>query len=129
MERLDPRAEERISGRAWQGMRPQFEQISQALLAVSSSACGELTTIYVKYHTKETGGQPYGVIWLKKSTELVVGFALPEGYDAAELRPPLQGYKYANLTAFLRITPQDNVPALVSQWAHDAYKHVRSKMP
>jgi hypothetical protein len=125
MERLDARVIKRVSGPSWEGLLSQFERISDALLAVSPSAHGELTTIYVKYLTDETGGQPYGVVWLKKSTELVVGLALPEGYESTGLGSPLPGFKYARLTAFLKITPQDSVPTEIAGWARDAYNHVR----
>jgi hypothetical protein len=129
VERIDPRVIKRVSGPAWKPLRGQFDRISDALLAVSPTAHGELTTIYVKYVADEIGNQPYGVVWLKKSTELVVGFALPEGYESSELRPPLQGYKYAKLTAFLRVTPQDLLPEHVYQWACDAYEHIKSSTP
>ena len=125
MEQLDPRVFKRMSGPSWNGLRNQFDRISDALLAVSPYARGELTTIYVKYAADETKNQPYGVVWLKKSTELIVGLALPEGYEAPGTEPPLPGYKYAKLTAFLRITPQDAVPGQISQWALDAYQHVK----
>ena len=124
-ERLDTRASKRINGPSWAGLRGQFGEIHRALLSVSSSARGELTTIYVKYMAEEVGGQPYAVVWLKKSTELVVGLALPEEYEAPKLGPPLPGYRYARLTEFLRITPQDAVPDDFPRWASDAYKHAK----
>ena len=124
-DRLDARASKRINGPSWAGLRRQFRKIHQALLSVSPSARGELTTIYVKYVADEIGNQPYAVVWLKKSTELVVGLALREGYEAAELRPPLPGYKYARLTAFLKITPQDAVPGEFLRWASDAYSQTK----
>jgi hypothetical protein len=128
MERLDPRAEKRISGPAWLGLRAQFEQISEALLSVTPSDRGELTTIYVKFVADEIGNQPYGVVWLKKSSDLVIGLALPEGYKSTALGPPPPGCKYAGLTSFLRITPKDTVPPQIAQWALDAYEHGRSTM-
>ena len=129
MKRLDERAIKRLSGPSWTGLRRQFEKVHEALTSVSPSARGELTTIYVKYVADETRDQPFAVVWLKKSTELVVGLALPDGYELSALGPPLPGYKYAGLTAFLRITSQDIVPPQLAQSAHDAHENVRSARP
>jgi hypothetical protein len=118
----------RISGPAWAGLRRQFGEVNDSLLSVSASARGELTTIYIKYLSDETNKQPYSVVWLKKSTEIVVGLALPEGYESPALMPPLPGYKYARLTAFLMITPQDDIPPLLTEWARDAYYHLKTSM-
>lgn len=126
MDRIDPRITRKMSGPSWQRLRRQFNEINDALLAVSSTARGELTTIYVKYLDDNIGPQPYAVLWLKKSTELVVGLAVPDGYCAAELRPPFSGYKYANLTAFMRISVEDVIPPEFARWASDAYEHVKS---
>ena len=101
-------------GRARRG---QFDRISDALLAASPAARGELTTIYVKYVADEIGNQPYAVVWLKNSKELVVGLALPEGYESPGLGPPMPGYKYAKLTRFLRITPNEVAPPEIARWA------------
>ncbi len=129
MERLDPRVIKRVNGKAWEGLRGQFDRISDALLAASPAARGELTTIYVKYVADEIGNQPYAVVWLKNSKELVVGLALPEGYESPGLGPPMPGYKYAKLTRFLRITPNEVAPPEIARWALDSYAHVRSMMP
>ena len=129
MKRIDERAVKRVSGPSWTGLRRQFEELHEVLTAVSPSARGELTTIYVKYVADEIGDKPFGVVWLKKSTELVVGLALPEGYESRGLVPPIPGYKYARLTAFLRITPEGSVPPELHHWAYDAYEHSRSIGP
>ena len=124
MERLDPRATERISGPSWEAMRPKFAEINEALLSVSSDAQGELTTIYVKYTAPSTGGRPYAVVWLKKSTELVVGFSLPDSVTSPRLTPPPRAYRYSGLTKYLILSPDDPLPAELATWAAQAYQHV-----
>ena len=126
LERLDERANKRIAGPGWDKIRPQLERIHRALASVSPTAWGELTTIYVKYGTKETGSQPYAVLWIKKSTELILGLALAEEYPLGALTPLASQLKYAGLTVYLGFDPQTEVPDLLSQWAQDAYAHVRS---
>ena len=126
MERLDSRARKKISGPAWHKLRPLFDEINKALLTVSPSARGKLMTIYVKYVSDETGSQPYAVLWLKKSSQLVLGLALPQSYHATFLAPTPPGYNYAGLTAFLTVTVDTPVPEELTQWVQDAYDNVRA---
>lgn len=126
LEHLDQRANNRIAGPGWDKIRAQLEKIHRALVSVSPTARGELTTIYVKYGTEETGAQPYAVLWIKKSTELILGLALPEEYTIGALTPLATNLKYLGLTVYLRFDVQSQVPNLLSQWAQDAYAHVRS---
>ncbi len=78
MERLDERAAQRIAGPSWDEIRPLFAELHDVLIAVSPAASGELTTIYIKYMDKTKSQQPYAVLWIKKSTEMVLGLAVPE---------------------------------------------------
>ena len=126
MSSLDPRAIERISGRAWVGLRPLFTRINEALLSVSEDAHGELTTIYIKYTTPDTGSQPYGVVWVKKASELVLGLALPDSITSTlfQIAPP--GCKYAGLTKFVVIKPGDEIPDDIAHWIEQAYQNMKN---
>ena len=127
LERLDARANKRLSSKAWNKIRPQLESIHRALISVSPTASGALTTIYIKYSTKETGMQPYAVLWVKKTTELILGLALPEEYDVGQLAPIGQNLKYAGLTKYLRFVPDSKVPESLVRWAEDAYAHLLNR--
>ena len=122
MERLDPRAFDRISGPSWEPIRPQFTEINDALLQVSEDTKGDLTTIYIKYSGPSTQGRPYAVVWVKKSTELVVGFALPKTVDSPLLRSAPHGCRYAGLTQYLVIRPGDTLPSELATWVQQAYE-------
>jgi hypothetical protein len=120
--RLDPKAVERINGPSWSGLRDLFAKINDALLAVSENSSGELTTIYVKYASPDTGRLPFGVVWLKKSTEFVVGLSLPENILSDRLFGPPKGYSYAGLTKFFLVDETNGIPEEFEQWAREAYK-------
>jgi len=109
-------------------MRIKFERIARTLLSVSETARGDLTTIYVKFVAEETANHPYAVVWLKKSSEIVVGLALPEEPRMPVLAAAKRGYHYAGLTAFLTIGQEDEVPPEIEQWARDAYVHAKAKI-
>jgi hypothetical protein len=108
-------------------MRSKLEKIHAAIVAVSPHAVGKLTTIYIKYTTPETGDAPYAVLWVKKSTELTLGLALPENYSAEGLSGSPRTIKYKGLTAFLTITPCSEMSADLGQWIVDAYRHLLSR--
>ncbi|MEI8374626.1 MAG: hypothetical protein WCJ35_17510 [Planctomycetota bacterium] len=121
MERLDPKATDRVSGPAWEPIRPQFNEINDALLQVSKDTKGDLTTIYIKYSGPSTQGRPYAVVWVKKSTELVVGFSLPETVVSPLLVSAPPKHKYAGLTKYLIIHPGDTLPSELATWVQEAY--------
>ena len=121
-ERLDPRARERVNGIAWEPVRPNFERINQALLSVSPTATGEFVSQYVKYG--EVGGQPYGVLWLKKAREMVLGLALPESVESTSFVEEPKGCRYARLTKYL-VIGSDEVPAEIEKWAKLAYDELQ----
>ena len=125
VERLDKRTIQRVSGPAWDGIRPLFERVSDVLLSVCPTATGELTTIYIKYISADTGGRPYAVVWIRKSTELTVGLALPDGFTSPELQPAPPRYSYSGLTGYFKLAPADEPPAKLEQWAQVAFENLK----
>ena len=124
MDRLDPRAIDRIAGPAWAVLRPQFATVHESLIRVAPRAAGELTTIYIKYSSPETSPHPFAVVWVKKSTEIIVGLALRADEVSSELGGPPAGCKYAGLTGFLKVTSGTIVPDQLSQWARRAFENI-----
>ena len=126
MEQLDPRAEQKLSGPAWEKVRLQIETIHNALTAVSPTARGELMAIYIKYVSEETKGQPFAVLWIKTSKQLVLGLALPEPFDSGELEQAPERHTYAGVTGYLTLKPGELVPSDVPRWARMAYENVKA---
>jgi hypothetical protein len=117
MERLDPRAIERVSGPSWNSLRPAFQDASRILLATSPTAASELTTIYVKFSRSSEMTDVFAVIWIKSSKQMVIGFALPDGLDAPILGPAPPGMKYKGLTKYLTVHAGEMIPAEFAEWA------------
>lgn len=116
--RLDPRAVERTSGPAWQPLYSLFLQLSEVLLDAHPEATSALTTIYVKFETESPEGRrPFAVVWLKRSSELAVGLALPHAVSHARLIDPPAGMKYPLLTRFLILRPGDSLPPELAEWS------------
>jgi hypothetical protein len=125
MERLDQAAIDRVSGRAWDGVREQFLAISGALLDVNGEAGSELTTIYVKFTVGTVAGSPvFAVVWIKSSRKVIVGLSLPESVESNELGPALPGTTYQGLTKYFSVAPGEAVPAQLPEWATLAYQNV-----
>ena len=122
MERLDNRAIERIKGPAWDPLRLQFESIHNSLIATSPYVFGTLTTIYVKYTNSELNGAPFAVIWIKKSTELVIGLSLPKPFLDSGLISPPNGFKYNGLTGYVVIKASGEIPKNFTIWSNLAYE-------
>lgn len=122
IDRLDPKAVQKISGPAWEPMRALFETVNDTLLDTAPSATGQLTTIYVKYSSPETSGNPYGVVWIKKATEIVVGLSLPDDVKHRRLVDAPKGHKYAGLTKYLILDEDNGVPITFEKWAIAAYR-------
>lgn len=120
--RIDPRAIDKVSGKAWEALKPSFIEISEALLAVSPNVTGELTTIYVKYASPETDNQPFGVVWLKKSTLITLGLSLPEGHDDSRLVDAPKGCTYAGLTKYVVVDADNPMPDQLGDWVQLAYE-------
>jgi hypothetical protein len=125
MNRLDPKAVEKVNGPAWDKMRWKFETVSDALLAVSPTTIGELTTIYVKYSEPDTSKQPYAVVWIKKASEIILGLSLPENILSPSFVDAPKGCKYAGLTKYVVLKEDDDLPESIAYWAKQAYDHVR----
>lgn len=106
-------------------MRPFFELLNEALLGVSDTAQGELTTIYIKYVDPEIGSIPYGVLWIKRATELILGLPLPDDIKHPKLVVAPPGCKYAGLTKYLVLQPGDQLPEEIDDWCQQAYEHIK----
>jgi len=126
--RLDERALKRVSGPSWDRIRPQFDRIVSDLLSVSPLVKGELTTIYIKFSTTDSTAttRPFAVLWVKKSTELVLGFALPLDFESPALLTDLSGHKYAGINKYLKVKCEDPVPIEVSKWAEIAWRNANT---
>ena len=123
LERLDKRAVDRISGPAWDEIRAVITLAHSALVSPSAACSGELTTIYVKYGDALAGTMPYAVMWIKKSSSIVIGLALPASIDVPSLASAPAGCKYAGLTRYLCLNAGDEVPAELASWAKEAYRY------
>lgn len=128
MGEISTRAAKKVSGPAWDAIRPQFQRLVENLLSVSSSAYADLTTIYIKFTLRREPSSPvYAVVWVKSSKRLVIGLALPEGNLPEELGPAPSGMTYKGLTGYFAVEPNDAVPVLLSEWAMLAYQFVVSQ--
>jgi hypothetical protein len=124
-DRLGPKAIKKLSTRGWVAIRPQFSAIHNALIAASDHASGELVTVYIKYTVPEIR-QPFAVLWVKKSTELTLGLALPEAYSAPALTAAPNQIVYAGLAKYLTVHSGDKIPSDLARRAKDAVTHARS---
>jgi hypothetical protein len=122
IERLDPKAVERVSGPAWESLKPVFFDLSRVLLSVSPDAASELTTIYVKFCPTAEKNSVFAVVWLKSSKQIVVGLSLPETVESPMLGPAPQGATYKGLTKYLTIRPGEAIPEELGGWAKLSYE-------
>ena len=120
---LDPRAVKKVSGPSWEPLKRQFDEICDSLLAVSQDAAGELTTIYVKFQVVARG-PVYAVMWVRRSSELVVGLSLPDGVRGAHLYDPPRSMKYPGLTRYFTVRHGDDVPSELREWARISHENV-----
>jgi hypothetical protein len=123
LERLDSRANQRIAGRAWDKIRPQISRVHESLISMSPSVSGALTTIYVKYTSNETGTQPFAVLWIKKASEIVLGLALPDGYEIDSQFIADTDTVYSGLTVYLKFRPGDEIPENLDEWVSEAFRN------
>lgn len=125
MSRLDAASVERVSGPKWAPLRDAFLQLSDALLSAAPDATGNLTTIYTKYQVTRAGKViVYAVAWTRKSSEIVVGLALPPGTTHDRLHKPPARMEYPALTSYFTVTTEQPVPPEVAEWAAAALAHV-----
>lgn len=128
MSSIDPRICERLRGPAWDSVRSTFDSLCSSVLGVADSTRAELTTIYVKFAISGEASAPvYAVAWLKSSKNVVVGFALPEDFDAPLLTSAPAGMKYKGLTKYFRIVPDAVLPDEIQHWARLAYSEITSE--
>jgi len=124
---LSQRIVAKVSGPAWESLRGQFMQIARLLLAVSPAADSELMTTYVKFTVhSDPQSRVFAAIWLKSSKRLIVGLALPEECEAAELGPALPGTMYRGLNKYFVVERGSAVPAGLAEWAGQAYQNALS---
>jgi len=124
-ERLSLDAVKRVSGPKWEALRPLFFQMADTLLNINSDSLGVLTTIYVKFQTSKSASSPvFGVAWLKTTSQIVLGLALPASIESPLLSPAPKGMSYKGLTKYLTVKPADTIPSELSSWASVAYANV-----
>ena len=115
----------RVETPAWEPLRRQLLEICRLFLNVSADDKSEIISYYVKF---TVGNAPtsstYAAIWLKNTKRLIVGLALPEGYEAEELGPALPGTAYKGLTKYYTIEPGGDVPQRLGEWVGLAYQNV-----
>ena len=100
---------------------------SRSLLAVSPDADSELMTTYVKFTVHGDATSPvFAAIWLKSSKRLIVGLAMPEEFEAAELGPAIPGTTYKGLTKYFVVERGGVVPKDLAEWAGLAYRNALS---
>jgi hypothetical protein len=126
IDRLDPRAIQKVSGRLWIPLKEPFLEVSRTLLSVAPEAKAELMRIYVKYCTTPAGTEVYAVAWLRTSKEIVVGMSLPESVEHPRLGPPRPGMRYMGLTKYFGFDVDNPVPDEFEAWAKLAYETATS---
>jgi hypothetical protein len=127
MGHLSQKIIEKIQGPSWEKLREKFVKLCDIILDVSPKAVGELTTVYVKFTPVPGPNIPvYAVAWLKNSRKWIVGLALPEEVDSPYFVLPPK--RYAGLTKYFYITPDDSIPPDLSKWAKMAHKNISSKL-
>ena len=126
----DPKAIERVSGPSWEALRPAFLRVADVLLATGHNSGSQLTTIYVKFTVGQEPSSPvFAVAWLKSSKRLVIGFAMPDGFQSERLGSAPSGMSYKGLTHYLTIESGDEVPGVLLTWAKTAYENVSRQQP
>ena len=106
-------------------------QMARLLLAVSPDARQRASQqAYVKFTTNsDPQTRIFAAIWLKSSKRLIVGLALPEEYEAANLGPSLPGTMYKGLTKYFVVERGGAVPKDFAEWAGTAYQNAVSAIP
>jgi hypothetical protein len=115
----------KVAGAAWDSVREKFLRMTETLLNVAPDAQADMTTIYVKFTvTAENLSPVYAVAWIKNSKRWVTGLALPGDFEDPRLGPAPPQKKYTGLTKYFTVTPEDNLPEDLSEWAKLAHQRV-----
>ena len=124
MEDLLSELRARVETPAWEPLRRQLLEICRLFLNVSADAKSEIVSYYVKF---TVGAAPtsstYAAIWLKNTKRLIVGLALPEGYEAEGLGAALPGTFYKGLTKYFTVERGGDVPQNLGAWIELAYQN------
>jgi hypothetical protein len=123
---LSQRVYDKLKTNRWNPVRDLLLQVSEILLGVSPDARGDLAGLYVKFSTgPDPTSSVYAVVWPRFGLvqHLVIGFALPDGFDAKGLGPVPKRIVYRGLTKFLVIKQGQAIPRELPQWAKQAYHH------
>jgi hypothetical protein len=108
----------------WEPLRGQLLEICQKLLDVSPDPKSEIVSYYVKFSVDTTPMSPtFAAVWFKNSKRLIVGLALPEGYEAAGLGTALPGTFYKGLTKYFTVERGGDVPQNLGAWIELAYQN------
>ena len=130
MAELSQRIIVKVRGLVWEQIRGQFMQIARLLLAVSPDADSNLLNSYVKFTINRVASSPvYAVVWLKNSKRLIIGLALPEEFEAADLGPAPPKTTYKGLTKYFVVERGGVVPKGMAEWAGLAYQNALSAEP
>jgi hypothetical protein len=119
MPELDPKAVKRVSGPSWKPLKPAVLAIADALLSASDRACSEMGTIHVRFERPD--GSTYAIMWLKKSSQVVVGLALGDEASGERLHEAPQGLTFPGLTRYFTVAEGDEVPPELPDWARAAW--------
>ena len=115
----------RVESPAWEPLRRQLLEICRLFLNISADAKSEVVSYYVKFTVgTDPTSSTYAAIWLKNTKRLIVGLAMPEGYEAEELGPALPGTNYKGLTKYFTIEPGGEVLQRLGEWVGLAYQNV-----
>ena len=126
---LTQRVHDKLNTPRWMSLRDLFVQVSETILGVSPDVQGDWAGTYVKFTIgPHPASAAYAVMWPKVSAfkRLVVGLALPEGFEAEGLGPPPEPIFYQRLTKFLVINEGCVIPEELSGWAKRAYEEALS---
>ena len=109
---------------SWGLLRGQLLEICRKILDASPDAKSEIVSYYVKFSVDIAPASPiYAAVWLKNTKRLIVGLALPEGYEAEELGTALPGTFYKGLTKYFTVEPDGDVPHNLGAWIELAYQN------
>ena len=115
----------RVETPAWEPLRRQLLKICRLFLNVSADAKSEIISYYIKFSVDTAPTSPtYAAIWFKNTKRLIVGLALPEGYEAEGLGAAVPGTTYKGLTKYFTIEPGGEVPQRLREWVDLAYQNV-----